>query len=168
MVFMDTEIVKRRQRELSKQQAIYVAKRATGASKQQSAIFAGYADVDKAGDQVEKSTLVQEELAKTRAETAKRVEVTKEDIAEWLKDAFDMAKLMADPQAMVRAAAELGKMLGHYAPEVKKVVHGVDAETRAALKGMSDADLLRLARGQVHEGEFKVLRVEPGADEPAF
>jgi len=158
---MEEAAVKRRRRELSKQQAIYVAKRATGASKQQSAIFAGYSDVEKAGDSVEASTVVQTELAKARADTARTVEVTKEDIAFMLAEAYAMAKLMADPQAMVRAAAELGKMLGHYAPEVKKHLLGMDQETKDAIKQLSDHDLLRLARGRVINGESKVVPNDP-------
>jgi hypothetical protein len=158
---MDEDLIKKRRQELSKNQAIYVAKRATGASKQQSAVFAGYADVEKAGDQVETSVKVQEELARARADTAGAVGVTKEHIAQWLKEAFDMAKLMADPQAMVRAAAELGKMLGHYAPEVKKVVHGLDAASLALIKAMPDHELHKLAKGRIVDGESKVVKIEP-------
>ena len=146
---MDADLIRRRHRELSAQQAMYVKNRARGLPRQQSAVMAGYADVDKAGEQVEKSPDVQAELAKIRAETAANLDITKEDVARMLKDAFDMAVTMADPQAMVRAAAELGKMLGHYAPEVKKHLHGLDQESKDALQRLSDADLLRLSRGRV-------------------
>lgn len=152
---MDSDLIQRRQRELSKQQAIYVAKRMQGHTKQQSAILAGYADVDKAGDSVEKSPVVKEELARARAEAAKAVNVTKEDIAQGLIDAADMARVMGDPGAMVRAYTELGKFLGLQAPEVKKHEHSVKVlkNTSDAVKNLPDEDLYKLANGRVIEGE---------------
>jgi hypothetical protein len=146
---MDRDLVKRRQRELSKQQAVYVAHRERGLPRQKSAILAGYADVDKAGEQVEQSEVVQRELEKARTSLVAATGITKEDVAQGLKEAADMAKTMADPQAMVRAWSELGKLLGHYAPEVKKHLHGIDKETRDAIQKLSDAELLRLANGRV-------------------
>ena len=152
---MDQVHIKRRQRELSKQQAIYVAKRETGASQEQSAIFAGYPAGQKRGANVEKYPTVQRELSIARAELAKSTGLTKEDILEGLKKAAEMAQVMADPQAMVRAWSEIGKMLGYYAPEVKKVLHGLDAESRAAIKALPDEELHKLARGRLIEGECK-------------
>lgn len=146
---MDKDIVRRRERELSKQQAMYVAKRMQGHSRQESAIMAGYADVDKAGEQVEESARVRDELAKARAEAAKNVGVTKEDIAAGLLRAAEMAETMSDPQAMVRAYSELGKFLGLQAPEVKKVEHNMDKNTADAVKAMTDAQLMKLAAGRI-------------------
>lgn len=155
---MDRDLVKRRQRELSKQQAMYVAHRERGLPRQQSAIMAGYADVDKAGEQVEKSPAVKDELAKARAELAEATGTTREDIARMLKDAYDVATTMADPGAMVRAAAELGKLLGHYAPEVKKHQHELGEGTLRALERMSDSELLKLTHGRIIEGEAEVVK----------
>lgn len=146
---MDKDLIKRRQRELSKQQAIYVAKRETGASREESAILAGYPAGQEAGKQVEQSPVVQAELAKARTELARSTGITKEDVLAGLKTAAEMAQTMADPQAMVRAWSEIGKMLGHYAPEVKKVVHGLDQESRDAIRRMDDSELFKLAKGRV-------------------
>lgn len=150
---MDSDLIKRRQRELSKQQAIYVAKRERGTPKEQSAIFAGYPAGQKAGDAVEDSPTVQQELAKARAEIAKATGITREQVLQGMKDAADMAQTMADPQAMVRAWAEIGKLLGFYAPEVKKHLHGLDPASRDAIKRLNDAELLQLAKGRVIDNE---------------
>jgi D-alanyl-D-alanine dipeptidase len=157
---MDHDLIKRRQRELSKQQAMYVAKRETGAPKEQSAIFAGYPAGQKAGDQVENSALVQGELAKARAELAKSTGITKEDVLDGLREAANMAQTMADPQAMVRAWSEIGKMLGHYAPEVKKVVHGLDQESRDAIRRLDDSELHKLAKGRVIDSTAREVKDE--------
>ena len=160
---MNDQQIKRRRGELSKQQAIYVAKRETGASREQSAIFAGYPPGQKAGDQVEQYPTVQKELAKARQELASASGITREDVLQGMKEAAEMAKTMADPQAMVRAWSELGKLLGFYAPEVKKVLHGLDTEQmREALRALPDHELQKLAHGRIIEGESK--RVEPPED----
>jgi DNA-binding GntR family transcriptional regulator len=161
---MDNDLVKRRRKELNARQAAYVANRERGATRQQSAILAGYADVDKAGEQVEEAEVVQEALQEARTELAKATGITKEQILEGLKEAADMAKLLADPQAMVRAWSEIGKMLGHYAPEVKKHLHGVDPKTAEALKALSDAELYKISRGRVVEGEFVLIDTKKEAE----
>src|SRR4051812_4032491 len=116
---MDAEQIKRRHRELSRQQAIFVANRVKGVPKRESAIMAGYKldDSGKGPDQVEQSPRVQRAIAVIGGDTAAAIGITKEDVAKGLLEAFEMARTMADPQAMVRAMSELGKMLGHYAPE---------------------------------------------------
>ncbi len=153
---MDEDLIKNRRSELSARQAAYVKNRAKGLPKQESAILAGYSeDREKAGAQVERSEVVQRELAKARAETARAVNTTKEDIAQMIIDAVEMARVMADPQAMVRGASELAKLLGHNAPEVKKHVHDLSPESKEALahlRQLPDADLQRLAKGRVIEG----------------
>lgn len=150
---MDSDIIKRRQRELSKQQAIYVAKRETGASREASAIFAGYPANQKAGEQVEESPVVQAELEKARAALVKATGLTRESIAQMMMDAVEMARVMADPQAMIRGAAELAKLLGLNAPEVKKHLHSLDKDSREAIRGMTDEELHRLKNGRLIEGE---------------
>lgn len=150
---MDEERIRARHRELSARQAKYVANRAKGMPRDQSAILAGYADTENIGRQVEESSTVQAALKEAQAETAEAVNVTKEDIARGLLSAAALARQMADPGSLVRAYTELGKMLGHYAPEVKKVEHGVGKETLEALERMSDRDLLRLSQGTIVDGE---------------
>lgn len=173
---MEEAHIKRRHRELSKQQAIYAAQRAKGATKQESAIMAGY-HVDKDRHvQAEDSQIVKAELARLRAETVKATGISKEDIAQGLLEAALLAKTMADPSAMVRAYSELGKMLGHYAPEKKILEHEMGSKTLEAMRALPDAQLAQLAKGRVIEGEVlhvegqpnqsqKLLSEEPEAEE---
>lgn len=161
---MDSEHIKRRQKELSKQQAIYAAHRERGASQRQSAIMAGYSKAEETGvvaNRVENLPAVQSELQKAREAIAKSSGITKEEVLQGLKDAAEMARTMADPQAMVRAWSEIGKMLGHYAEEKKKVTHELGADTIEALRGLPDSELLKLAKGRVIEGEVLEKKEEP-------
>lgn len=152
---MDSSHIKRRQAELSKQQAIYVAQRAKGHTKQESAIMADYKPSENSVVKVERSEKVQTALTEARAETAKAIKVTKEDIAQGFLDAANMARVMADPQAMVRAYAELGKMLGMYAEEKKKVTHELGEKTLDAMRQLPDHELAKLAKGRIIDGESK-------------
>jgi hypothetical protein len=163
---MDDEQVKRRQRELSKQQAIYVANRTKGLPKEQSALIAGYKGAENGGgvaQAIEASPAVQQALAIIGGDTAKALGIKRADVAAGLLEAAALAKTMADPSAMVRALAELGKMLGFYAPEVKRHLHDVNPHSvREAISGMSDDELMRLARGRPIEGKVLDKKVENG------
>ena len=80
--------------------------------------------------------------------------VTKEEVVGMLVDAGQMARLVGDPTGLVAAARELGKMLGFYAPEVKKTLHGLDKGTlKKALEELSDEELHKLAHAKVIDGE---------------
>jgi hypothetical protein len=128
--------------------------RARGVGRVQSALLAGYdGDKDNAG-RVEERPEVAAEIKKLQTETAENVKVTKEMVAAGLLRAADLAQTMADPGAMVTAWRELGKMLGFYAPEVKKVEKSINkADLKAALQDLSDEDLLQLANGRVVDGQ---------------
>lgn len=148
-------------KKLTPQQSRYVNERAKGATKTQSALVAGYAPEADGGTSAEDSPTVQQQLAKIRKEIAENAGISKEDVVAMLISAADMAKTLADPQGMVAAARELGKMLGFYAPEVKKVTHGLDKNSlRAVLDEMTDDDLIRLANAKAIEGESKVVAIE--------
>lgn len=152
--------------QMNRRQKKYVENRARGMSRERSAILAGYPADQEAGKQVESMPSVQEELAKIRAEMANAAGVTREDIVKMLLDAASIAKLQADATSLVGAARELGKMLGFYAPEVKKTLHGVDKnDLKKALREMRDEDLYQLAYGGATvEGEAKRIEEKPDAN----
>lgn len=142
----------------------YVKNRARGLSREASAILAGYSAGQDAGKQVEEQPSVAAELGRIRAMMSVDSGVTKEDIVKMLQEAAILAKFQGDATGLVAAARELGKMLGFYAPEVKKTLIGVDKETlKRALADMTDEELYRVAHARPLEGEFKRLPKELGA-----
>jgi len=149
----------------SKRQDEYVKNRARGLSREASAILAGYPAGQEAGKQVEAQPTVAAELARIRAAMAVNSGVTKEDIVQMFLDAATLARSCADATGLVAAARELGKLLGFYAPEVKKVMHGMDKEQiKQALSDMSDEELYKIAHARTLEGEFKALPKELGTN----
>ncbi len=150
MFGMDDKRIKKRRGELSARQQAYVNNRAKGIPRQESAIMAGYSEADKSGKSVEMSPVVKNALAAAREEAIKNTGVTKEQVVAMLTEAADMAKTLSDPQGLIAAARELGKMLGFYAPEVKKTLHGVDqVELKKALEAMTEEELLRMANSKM-------------------
>lgn len=134
----------------------FVEARSRGLTRREAAAAAGLAGD---GSGTEKLPSVQEELARIRAQMAVDSGVKREDIIGGLIEAAAMAKLLADPMGMIAAWRELGKLLGHYAPEVKKVEKGINKrDLLGAMDQLTDEELLRLRGGRVIEGEFK--RVE--------
>lgn len=128
----------------------YVKHRARGLPRERSALLAGYTEKAPNLTRIEASPNVQVELARIRAETAENTGVTKEDVVELLKTAAELAKVQADPTGIVAAARELGKMLGFYAPEVKKITKGLDQqEFQKLLSNMPDDELLKIANARV-------------------
>lgn len=148
----------------------YVQARAKGLDRDTSAIMAGYSENggDPQVSRIEKHPDVQQELARIRAETAKNTNITKEDVVQMLMDAAGMAKMLDDPTGLVSAAREIGKMLGFYAPETKKVMHGLDKEQiMAVMEDMSDDELIRLKNGKVINGTAKRLPEAPSLGAPS-
>ena len=74
--------------------------------------------------------------------------MTRKKVMDMHLEAFEMAKLMAEPASMVSAAREIGRMCGYYEP----VKHTVDVNVKGEvavrqLNAMSDSDLLKLITG---------------------
>lgn len=151
----------------SEKQKAYAEARGRGLSRDQSAIMAGVDPSRESGNlnRLEHSAGVQEELARIRAETAANTNITKEDVANMFLEAYQMAKVEADPTGMVAAARELGKILGHY-PEGKKKAkkEAIEDGVKKVLASMTDDELLKLSKAKVIDGEAKRLP-EPGPDE---
>jgi len=88
---------------------------------------------------------IQAELQARGAALARELEITRAGVVRGLLDAFEMAKADRQPSVMVSAAREIGKMLGMYAVETKRIelTAGQDA-VQVRMEKMSDAQLLAL------------------------
>ena len=89
------------------------------------------------------------------AKTSMRRSRSRAALAAWLGaagllEAVAYARTQMNPMAMIRGFAEIGKMLGLYAPEVKRVEVSADGQVEMdRLARLSDAELLKMvAAGQ--------------------
>lgn len=143
----------------------FVREWAAGNSVKSAAARAGYTD----GGSYAYTVLIKhpDVLAVYEAEKKKyekQSDMSRQKVMDMLQDAFDMAKLMADPQAMVAAAREIGKMCGYYAPTTKTIkIEGnmvLDKMNR-----LSDAELLELVGGANQQIEAAVVQMQLDEEE---
>jgi site-specific recombinase XerD len=86
------------------------------------------------------------EYQKLKAKMEASGNMSREKFMNQLQEAFDMAKLQADPMAMVAATREVGKACGYYAPVEKKITLAGNV-TLDKMNRLSDRELLELVQG---------------------
>ena len=137
---------------LTHMQAAFVDAALDGKDNINAARVAGYASPDRNGDRVAKSAAVQLALREARDELSSAAQIGRADVLDGFMEAINMARLAADPQAMIKGWTEVGKMLGYYAPEVKKLeITDNQKRLQSKFEAMSDEDLLRVIEGTAVE-----------------
>jgi DNA-binding CsgD family transcriptional regulator len=88
---------------------------------------------------------VKAEIAARTAAFAKANDMTRVKVLEGLKEAIDMAKLMAEPSTMVQGWKTIGQMCGYFAPTEHRVKVDISGSvTMQTLNKLSDAELLEM------------------------
>lgn len=114
------------------------------------AIRAGYgrAGARVAAHRALRNDNVAAEIAARQASDVKRLRLARETALQGMLDAIEVAKVQANPMAQIAGWREIGKMLGFYQPEVRRVELSPLAATQMReLEAMSDAELLAIAAG---------------------
>ena len=150
-----------KQSAITKQQDAYVEGILDGKTKSAAALDAGYSHAS-SSHSIERHASVQQALAERREELSSATQITRAGVLNGILDAIEMARAMADPQAMLAGYRDISKMMGYNAPEVKKLeVTASQGRLRHKMQSLSDEDLLRLAEGEdvdgVIEGEARVV-----------
>ena len=92
---------------------------------------------------------MQEALRQARDELSSAAQISRADVLDGFMEAINLARLSADPQAMIKGWTEVGKMLGYYAPEVKKLeISDNQKRLQSKFESMSDEDLMRVIEGE--------------------
>lgn len=132
---------------LTAKQATYVDETLKGATKETAAAKAGYGW--QGAHVPEKSKAVQYALREARHELSSAAQISRADVIEGIMEGINMARLAADPATMIKGWTEVGKILGHYAPEVKKVeITDNQKRLQSKFTAMSDEELLRVIEGE--------------------
>lgn len=91
---------------------------------------------------------VQAEIARARQQIEDVTLLRRIDTINGFLDGIQTAKIMGDAANIIRGWTEIGKMLGHYAPEVKTINVNVTQERiRSQMETLSDEELLAIAEG---------------------
>lgn len=108
------------------------------------------------------------QVKQLQAENRKNSELTRKDVMTNLIDAYQLARTMADPQAMIRAMAEVNRMSGFYAPE-KKILELSDGSKRMQeqLDDLTKEQLLELLDKHEETPLLEAVEQEDGVYEVA-
>jgi len=105
------------------------------------------------GDSVQATRLlrnvsIQAQIEKRCLETEIRLQISRDQVVQGLLSAFEQAKEIGEPLAMIRVMAEVGKMMGIYAPKVavKRRLSSDEKELKQRIQEMSDKELLEIAQ----------------------
>ena len=121
---------------------------------------AGFNQPGTAANALMKNPKVLAAIAEERAEYARASGMTKQKVVEGFSEAIDLARIKADPIAMIAGWREIGKMCGFYEATKTKIEVSVQGQVLIQrLNSMSDEELLALAEGDpsVLEGEFTIV-----------
>ena len=115
------------------------------------------------GFQLLKNEKVKAAIALAQQEYAEATNLKRGDVVRMLQESYQLAKTLGEPSAMVAGAREIGKILGLYEPETRRVeVSGKVRVSVDDLKKMTDDELLRLAYDDkvVIAGDFEDVTPE--------
>lgn len=97
----------------------------------------------------EKQVNIQRALREARDELSSAAQIRRADVIDGIMEGINMARLAADPATMIKGWTEVGKILGHYAPEVKKIeVTDNQKRLQSKFTAMTDEELLKVIEGQ--------------------
>ena len=122
------------------------------------AIRAGYNDGGTYAYRLAKDPAILKIYHREKEAYAAAVGMTRQKVMEGLLEAVEMAKIQADPTAMIAGWREVGKMCGYYEPVKKQIDVNITGNVvMQRLNKLSDADLLKLIETETAnalEGEF--------------
>ncbi len=84
-------------------------------------------------------------LRERQSAMAVELQITRQDVIQGVLAGIEAARVQQSPAVMIRGYAELARLLGFYAPEVKRVEVSADGEVEMdRLNSLSDAELLAI------------------------
>lgn len=130
---------------LTDQQRAFVRLWASGESIAAAAAKAGYSDGATYAYRMVKMPNILRLYDEEKRLYEEASQMTRKKVMEMHMEAFDMAKLMAEPSSMVSAAREIGKMCGYYEPTRHTIDVNVSGNVvMQRMNRLTDAELLRL------------------------
>lgn len=146
---------------LTSKQAALVDATMLGKDPISAARTAGYSNPVCNGEKAVKSVAVQEALKAARSELSSATQITRADVIDGFMEAINIARLSADPASMIKGWSETAKVLGLYAPEVKKIEMSMNQKRlQSKYESMSDQELHDIIEGKIVMLEGEATRVD--------
>lgn len=139
---------------LTDKQRAFAMARASGESVPNAMAQAGYNEQPSYGYRMAKMPNILAEYDRIKAKWEEAAQMTRKKVMDMHMEAFEMAKMMAEPATMVSAAREIGRMCGYYEPVKQKVELTVNGQVAVKrMEAMSDEDLLKLVMEGVRQAQ---------------
>ncbi len=133
---------------LTEKEYVFVSHLRTGSPPAVAASSAGYSAPATTGPALMRRQHIRTIVELIQQEMQQEMGVTRTTVVNKLCEAFDLAKVVQDPGAMVRACNELNRMFGYHAPEKKELSLASMTKSAEALAEASDETLLELLEGE--------------------
>lgn len=140
----------RRPSKVTEAQQTFIDAKMLGVNDQQAALAAGRPNASGFTN----SVTVREQLAAARRWLTDTTQIKRLDVIEGVIDGIEIARMQGDAGNVIKGWTEVGKILGHYAPEVKKIELTMNqGRLKSKFEALSDEELLAIAEGSVIDGE---------------
>lgn len=151
-------------RPLTEKARLFVKEWASGETILSAAHRAGYSDGGSMAYKLAKDPAVLKLYNEEKRLYQEASQITRKNVIDGMLEGIEMAKLLGEPATIIGGWREVGKMLGYYAEQKKTVNINVKGDvTMQHLNQMSDADLLKLVKGEVTDVAFtEVLEENDG------
>ena len=134
---------------LTEAQATFVDHKMLGLNDKQAAVAAG----QQTASGFVNSPTVKEQLAAARRWLTDTTQIKRLDVIEGVIDCIELARMQGDAGNVIKGWTEVGKILGHYAPEVKRIeLSANQGRLRAKFEALSDEELLAIQEGVTIDG----------------
>lgn len=141
--------VKSPERHLTEMQQMFVRHWAAGETILTASARAGYADSGAYAYRLVKDPLVIQIYEREKKLYEASCQMTRKKVMDGFLEAADMARLQADPTALVGAWREVGKMCGYYEPVRKKIDISINGSITQKVERLDEATLLGIIRGEI-------------------
>ena len=133
---------------LTPMQDAYVSGVLDGTHPMDAAKAAGYAQPASTPGKLRNNEAVQSAIRAARDELSSATQISRADVIDGIMEAIGLARLAAEPATMIKGWSEVAKILGHYAPEVKKIEMSMGAKRlQSKYEAMTDQELLDIIDG---------------------
>jgi len=138
---------------LTTRQQKYVDGVLTGKGRNQSALAAGYSGPTPP----DTSSRVRFEIAQAREKLSDLTTIKRVDVIDGIMDGIAMARMQGDSANVIKGWSEVAKILGHYAPEVKRIELSANQQrVRSKFEALSDDELLAIQDASIIDVDAKL------------
>ena len=146
---------------LTDKQRAFALARAAGESVPNAMAQAGYNEQPSYGYRLDKMPNVRALIRQEQAKYAEVADINRRKVIDMHMEAFEMAKLMAEPASMVSAAREIGKICGHYETKVSVNISGSVQHEIHRYEQMSDEELIKFLTEHGPDSATQQLEYSP-------